>query len=230
LYSLIFGRLRISPEDETTFYSNAEGYWKDIPPTVDGMLGGYGSISSIDISGSKAFLLKLIGEGEGKTGTSCALDCGAGIGRISKRLLLPLFNTVDLVDVTQEFLDKAKTYLGNEGKRVGNFFCTGLQEFVPENGRYDVIWIQWVIGHLTDNHLVDFLERCRKALRPKGLIVIKDNVAYEGVVPDEVDSSICRDLEILQSLVSQAGLRIIHQEQQINFPKEIYHVHMLALR
>ncbi|XP_029693415.1 N-terminal Xaa-Pro-Lys N-methyltransferase 1 [Takifugu rubripes] len=217
-------------EDETTFYSNAEGYWKDIPPTVDGMLGGYGSISSIDISGSKAFLLKLIGEGEGKTGTSCALDCGAGIGRISKRLLLPLFNTVDLVDVTQEFLDKAKTYLGNEGKRVGNFFCTGLQEFVPENGRYDVIWIQWVIGHLTDNHLVDFLERCRKALRPKGLIVIKDNVAYEGVVPDEVDSSICRDLEILQSLVSQAGLRIIHQEQQINFPKEIYHVHMLALR
>lgn len=85
-------------------------------------------------------------EGEGKTGTSCALDCGAGIGRISKRLLLPLFNTVDLVDVTQEFLDKAKTYLGNDGKRVGNFFCTGLQDFVPENGRYDVIWIQWVIG------------------------------------------------------------------------------------
>lgn len=85
-------------------------------------------------------------EGEEKTGTSCALDCGAGIGRITKRLLLPLFNTVDLVDVTQEFLDKAKTYLGNEGKRVGNFFCTGLQDFVPESGRYDVIWIQWVIG------------------------------------------------------------------------------------
>lgn len=85
-------------------------------------------------------------EGEGKTGTRCALDCGAGIGRITKRLLLPLFNTVDLVDVTQEFLDKAKTYLGSEGKRVGNFFCSGLQDFVPESGRYDVIWIQWVIG------------------------------------------------------------------------------------
>lgn len=89
------------------------------------------------------FLLK---EGEGKTGTSCALDCGAGIGRITKRLLLPLFNTVDLVDVTQEFLDKAKTYLGEESKRVGNYICTGLQEFTPECGRYDVIWIQWVIG------------------------------------------------------------------------------------
>lgn len=48
-------------EDETTFYSNAEGYWKDVPPTVDGMLGGYGSISSIDLSGSKAFLQRFLG-------------------------------------------------------------------------------------------------------------------------------------------------------------------------
>lgn len=88
----------------------------------------------------------LLQEGEGKTGKTCALDCGAGIGRITKRLLLPLFNTVDMVDVTQEFLDKAKTYLGEESKRIGNYICKGLQDFVPESGRYDVIWIQWVIG------------------------------------------------------------------------------------
>ncbi|XP_031143174.1 N-terminal Xaa-Pro-Lys N-methyltransferase 1 [Sander lucioperca] len=217
-------------EVETRFYSKAEDYWREVPPTVDGMLGGYGSISSIDINGSKAFLQKFLGEGEGKTSAGCALDCGAGIGRITKRLLLPLFKTVDLVDVTQEFLDKAKTYLGEEGNRVGRYLCSGLQDFVPESGRYDVIWIQWVIGHLTDDHLVDFLQRCQKALRPNGLVVIKDNVAYEGVVPDEVDSSVCRDLEIVHSLVGRAGLRIVHEEQQTNFPKEIYQVHTLALR
>ncbi|XP_022064151.2 N-terminal Xaa-Pro-Lys N-methyltransferase 1 [Acanthochromis polyacanthus] len=217
-------------EDEASFYSNAEDYWREVPPTVDGMLGGYGSISSIDINGSKAFLQKFLGEGEGKTSPGCALDCGAGIGRISKRLLLPLFKTVDLVDVTQEFLDKAKPYLGEEAKRVGNYFCCGLQDFKPEAGRYDVIWIQWVIGHLTDEHLVSFLRRCQKALRPNGLIVIKDNVSYEGVVPDEVDSSVCRDLAIVRRLVDSAGLRIVHEEQQMNFPKEIYQVHILALR
>ncbi|KAM9840893.1 N-terminal Xaa-Pro-Lys N-methyltransferase 1 [Aulostomus maculatus] len=217
-------------ENEASFYSNAEDYWREVPATVDGMLGGYGSISSIDISGSKAFLQKFLGEGEGKTRAGCALDCGAGIGRITKRLLLPLFSTVDLVDVTQEFLDKAKTYLGEDGKRVGHYFCCGLQEFIPESERYDVIWIQWVIGHLTDDHLVEFLQRCHKALRPNGLIVIKDNVSYEGVVLDEVDSSVCRDLEIVHRLVSRAGLRIVHEEQQINFPKEIYQVHTLALR
>ncbi|XP_013884671.1 N-terminal Xaa-Pro-Lys N-methyltransferase 1 [Austrofundulus limnaeus] len=217
-------------EDEASFYSNAEDYWREVPPTVDGMLGGYGSISSIDISGSRAFLKKFLGDGEGKTGTSCALDCGAGIGRITKRLLLPLFQTVDLVDVTQEFLDKAKSYLGSEGARVGNYICCGLQDFVPEAGRYDLIWIQWVIGHLTDDHLVDFLRRCGSALRPGGLVVIKDNVSYEGVVPDQVDSSVCRDLGIVRSLVGRAGLRIVHEEQQMNLPKEIYQVHTLALR
>lgn len=100
-------------------------------------------------------------EGEGKTGRGCALDCGAGIGRITKRLLLPLFNTVDLVDVTQEFLDKAKAYLGEESKRVGNYFCSGLQDFVPESGRYDVIWIQWVIGEfLRDESHGSLVDKC----------------------------------------------------------------------
>ncbi|XP_076867750.1 N-terminal Xaa-Pro-Lys N-methyltransferase 1 [Brachyhypopomus gauderio] len=217
-------------EDEQAFYSKAEQYWKDIPPTVDGMLGGYGSISSIDINGSKKFLQKFLGEATGKTRPGCALDCGAGIGRITKRLLLPLFRTVDLVDVTQEFLDKARTYLGEEGKRVENYICCGLQDFQPQAGRYDVIWIQWVIGHLTDDHLVEFLRRCRGALRPDGLIVVKDNVAYEGVVPDDVDSSVCRDLCLLHNLVARAGLAIVHEEQQQNFPEEIYQVHTLALR
>lgn len=85
-------------------------------------------------------------------------------------------------------------------------------------------------GHLTDDHLVEFFRRCRSALRPDGLIVVKDNVAYEGVVPDEVDSSVCRDLPLLRSIVARAGLRIICEEQQQNFPEEIYQVHILALR
>ena len=38
-------------------------------------------------------------------------DCGAGIGRVSRGLLLPLFSQVDLVEQNQSFLDQAKTYL-----------------------------------------------------------------------------------------------------------------------
>lgn len=217
-------------EDELEFYSKAEKYWKDIPATVDGMLGGYGHISSIDINSSRKFLFRFIRDSPAKTGTARALDCGAGIGRITKRLLLPLFKTVDMVDVTEDFLNKAKTYLGEEGRRVRNYFCCGLQDFSPEPGAYDVIWIQWVIGHLTDDDLSSFLKRCRLGLQPNGLIVIKDNMAQEGVIMDDVDSSVCRDLDVVCKIIRRAGLSLLAQEKQDNFPDEIYHVYTLAMR
>lgn len=47
-------------EDEKQFYSKAKTYWKEVPPTVDGMLGGYGHISSIDINSSRKFLQRFL--------------------------------------------------------------------------------------------------------------------------------------------------------------------------
>ncbi|NXS13849.1 NTM1A methyltransferase, partial [Neodrepanis coruscans] len=172
----------------------------------------------------------LFQDGPNRTGTTRALDCGAGIGRITKRLLLPLFKTVDMVDVTEDFLTKAKSYLGEEGRRVRNYFCCGLQDFSPEPNSYDVIWIQWVIGHLTDNHLSDFLKRCRAGLRPNGIVVIKDNMAQEGVIMDDVDSSVCRDLDVVRKIIRRAGLHLLAEERQENFPDEIYHVYTFAMR
>ncbi|XP_035754114.1 N-terminal Xaa-Pro-Lys N-methyltransferase 1 isoform X1 [Egretta garzetta] len=172
----------------------------------------------------------LFQDGPNRTGTTRALDCGAGIGRITKRLLLPLFKTVDMVDVTEDFLTKAKSYLGEEGRRVRNYFCCGLQDFSPEPNSYDVIWIQWVIGHLTDNHLSDFLRRCRAGLRPNGIVVIKDNMAQEGVIMDDVDSSVCRDLDVVRKIIRRAGLHLLAEERQENFPDEIYHVYTFAMR
>lgn len=66
---LDFDRMGDIVEDQASFYSNAEDYWKEVAPTVDGMLGGYGSISSIDINGSKAFLKKFLG-----VRRSCSLE------------------------------------------------------------------------------------------------------------------------------------------------------------
>ena len=39
-----------------SFYNDAKEYWKGIPATVDGMLGGFGGISGTDINGSLQFL------------------------------------------------------------------------------------------------------------------------------------------------------------------------------
>lgn len=46
--------------DRDKFYSDAEKYWSGIPSTVNGMLGGYGHISSTDIAGSTRFLKEFL--------------------------------------------------------------------------------------------------------------------------------------------------------------------------
>lgn len=85
-------------------------------------------------------------------------------------------------------------------------------------------------GHLTDNHLSDFLKRCRTGLRPNGIVVIKDNMAQEGVIMDDVDSSVCRDLDVVRKIIRRAGLHLLAEERQENFPDEIYHVYTFAMR
>jgi protein N-terminal methyltransferase len=81
---------------------------------------------------------------------------------------------VDLVEPVHHFLDKAQADLGSNGTARGsansnnpkthravNFYCTPLQDFTPEAGRYDVIWVQWCIGHLTDHDFIAFFKRAQ---------------------------------------------------------------------
>ena len=60
-------------------YSKAAEYWNDIPPTIDGMLGGFAKISGTDIDGSSKFLKGLFRLDDAPGNARC-LDCGAGIG------------------------------------------------------------------------------------------------------------------------------------------------------
>lgn len=64
-------------EDEKQFYSKAKTYWKEVPPTVDGMLGGYGHISAIDISSSRKFLQRFLRVGRSGV-RSRRRGCGTG--------------------------------------------------------------------------------------------------------------------------------------------------------
>jgi len=218
-------------DDSRQLYDNAEKYWASVPSTVDGMLGGYSHISSTDIGGSKKFLLPFIKGKDALTKTSRALDCGAGIGRVTKLLLTSFFDKVDMVEVNQAFLDQTPAYLGDRLDRLGSRFCSGLQNFIPEEGRYDVIWSQWVLGHLSDDDLVQFLRRCQAGLATDGVVIIKENVTSSSELDfDEQDSSYTRPRDVLVCLIEKSGLKIIQETKQTNFPAEIYPVYMLALR
>ncbi|KAM9706151.1 N-terminal Xaa-Pro-Lys N-methyltransferase 2 [Dama dama] len=213
---------------EMQFYARAKLFYQEVPATEEGMMGNFIELSNPDIQASQKFLRKFVG-GPGRAGTDCALDCGSGIGRVSKHVLLPVFNTVELVDMMESFLLEAQKYLQVKADKVESYHCYGLQEFTPPLGRYDVIWIQWVTGYLTDKDLLAFLSRCRDGLKENGIIILKDNVAREGCIFDLSDSSVTRDMDILQTLIRKSGLVVLGQQKQDGFPEQCVPVWMFAL-
>ncbi|XP_045471270.1 N-terminal Xaa-Pro-Lys N-methyltransferase 1-B-like [Harmonia axyridis] len=213
------------------FYRNAQEYWAEIPATVDGMLGGFSSISQKDINASK-LLLKQLFRSNNPPGNDYALDCGAGIGRVTKHLLIDSFNKVDLVEQNGNFLNKAKAYIGSQAdEKIGNLYSTGLQSFEPDERKYDVIWMQWVLGHLTDPDLMICLSKCKKALRPNGVIVVKENITSSGSEEwDKNDSSFTRPMHLLKQIFKFSGLHCCKQLKQQDFPKSLYPVYMFVLK
>uniref|UniRef100_A0A8C1K357 Methyltransferase like 11B n=1 Tax=Cyprinus carpio TaxID=7962 RepID=A0A8C1K357_CYPCA len=213
---------------EKQFYYRSQNFYKDVPASEEGMMGDFVEISEIDLEGSRQFLKKF---GPGKAGTKRALDCGCGIGRVSKGVLFPVFESMEMLDMMEEFILHAhEVYLGDYADRVEAYYLYNLQEFTPPTKRYDVIWLQWVACHLTDKDLMEFLMRAKQSLRPNGVIFIKDNMARQGCKLDPIDSSIIRHLDIMKNIIQTAGLTILDVEKQEGFTEAIVPVWMIAMR
>ncbi|CAL1402710.1 unnamed protein product [Linum trigynum] len=221
------------------WYRDGVSYWEGVEASVNGVLGGYGHVNDADVKDSGVFIRSLFSElfvDGGRNRPLVALDCGSGVGRITKNLLLKYFNEVDLLEPVKHFLDAARESLsdanvaaGSDTHKASNFFCVPLQEFTPETGRYDVIWVQWCIGHLTDNDFVSFFNRAKAGLKPGGFFVMKENIAKSGFVLDKDDRSITRSDLYFRDLFRQCGLHLYKTKDQRGFPKELFAVKMYAL-
>lgn len=225
------------------FYSKATDYWSTISPTVDGMLGGLSKVSPADVSFSKEFLSSFIFNGTKPLPTRFALDVGAGIGRVTKNLLVHYFSAVDLLEANPKFLEAAPAYLGPEVMRkIRNMYTCGLQDFFPERlhsaegcgqeAYYDCIWCQWVLSHLRDADLVSALKRLKSVLNGDGtgMIFVKENLAKQVDEFDDADSSVTRTRESFLKVFSLAGLSIVKEAKQTRFPQDLYEVRIFVLR
>ncbi|GAB4829453.1 hypothetical protein Ancab_019125 [Ancistrocladus abbreviatus] len=220
------------------WYQNGIGYWQGVEASVDGVLGGYGHVTDADIKGSEAFLNSLLDEllvDRGQNQHLVALDCGSGIGRVTKNLLIRYFNEVDLLEPVSHFMEAARENLApeslavDENHKATNFYCVPLQEFTPDSGRYNVIWIQWCVGHLTDDDLISFFKRAKAGLKPGGFFILKENIARNGFVLDKEDRSVTRSDLYFQELFRQCGLHLYRSKDQRGFPEELFAVKMYAL-
>ena len=232
-----------------------------MPPTVNGMLGGFPQISRIDLRGSANFLAKvrrLLGVSSSAQRLKRAVDCGAGIGRVTNGFLSHVCEVVDAVEPVQKFAAKLRESQSNRAEagagkgKLGRVYLVGLEnwdpqsssqeeeeeEVVEEEGEdkvYDLIWNQWCVGHLTDRQLVEYLRRCKQFLSPSGIIVIKENVSTHSNdqdIYDELDSSVTRTDAKFRSIFKDADLNLIKSEEQLGFPKSLglFPVRFYALR
>jgi protein N-terminal methyltransferase len=151
------------------------------------------------------------------------LVAGAGVGRVTGAVLLHLVTDVVLLEpvhaLIHEAVQASPQWKGIETQEKSvTFVKTPLQSFNPSLklteedifarvGRsvelegpatYDVVWCQWCLGHLSDKDLIRFLKQARSALRPGGVIIIKENCCEEPKpgepvsIYDPDDSSLTR--------------------------------------
>ncbi|CAM6083097.1 unnamed protein product [Calypogeia fissa] len=217
------------------WYQKGVNYWSGVEASVDGVLGGYGNVSGQDIVDSNKFLLSCFKTliPDHRDQKLVALDCGAGVGRVTKYLLVYHFDEIDLVEPVEQLLNSARDNLhfdfDGSGLKNINYYHNSLQDFTPPAERYDVVWIQWCIGHLTDEDAVAFLYRAKDGLKPGGFIVLKENIAKSGFVLDKVDSSVTRSDEYFRDIFRQAELHVYKHRLQTAFPRELFMVHMYCL-
>lgn len=289
-------------------------YWEGVEASVDGVLGGFGHVSRVESLGSRSFLLSILPHlsfcapassnvssfqwkkdrvtergGKGKARTR-ALDCGAGVGRVTEHSLIPIFDEVHMVEPVAKFLQEAKKQSTSwpplktppssspfQARKAVHFHCSTLQDIDPskpystaqpvdgnsiaptvsvddesastesaapteekdgvagsqvEPFTYDLVWAQWCLQHLSDKDLIAFLKRSKAALKPGGIIGVKENVCTEEadgterVWYDDEDHSITRSTKAYERVFKEAGLEIVKCEIQFGMPAELFVVKM----
>eukprot|EP01083_Nonionella_stella_P003559 10241_1 len=209
--------------DERDWYMTLQKYWKSKKANIDDMLGGMKQqIHKIDIQTSikivKTYWTK------NKSESARALDCGAGIGRVTEFVLGAVFDTVDLVEINPIFCKFCVKRLGNK-PYFGKMITKSLHQFVPRVNYYDCIWCQWTLEHLTDDDLITFLKRCKKALNASSnsYCVFKENVCRNNLFYVNIEaSSIIRHQTVLINMFQSASLNVVQIMDQQGFPKDLW--------
>ena len=211
-------------DPEKGWYGKAISYWKAVPATVDGVLGGLESVHPDDIAESRKFLGTVMSDSRTR-----ALDCGAGIGRLTETLILPLgFATVDLIEPIEHMIAAAKERL--DPARIGKCMQVSMQQ-AELTDTYDLVVIQWVGIYLTDDDLAAFIASCKAKLNPGGVIFFKENCSSDSeFMVDKDDSSLTRSNEHYRAIFAAAGTEVAKSAFQKKWRKDLFPVIMYALK
>jgi protein N-terminal methyltransferase len=217
--------------DSNIDHASSIEYWNSTPATANAMLGDLGNFpwySRIDLRGSANFLGKVrrllptIPTTTAGKQFGLGVDCGAGVGRVTEGFLRNVCDVVDAVEPVENFASVLRQGPLKKDGVVGDIYVTGLENWNPTK-KYDLIWCQWCVGHITDAQFTEYLVRCRAALTETGIMVVKENMSSDPNgedMYDDLDSSVTRSDRKYRDIFQKAGMALILSEIQSGFPKK----------
>ena len=172
----------VQAQNAGRYYAANDAWWDDSgyggSTDEEAMIGDGGSDE--DLEHSRSFL-DALRAARPSWQLRNALDCGAGVGRVTKHVLLRRCEHVCLVEPNGHWLTQSRRYLGKKRALRCNFVRERIEDHAPscawEPSRgYDLIWVQWTFQYLIDAHVVRALRRLRDGLcSTNGMIIVKEN-------------------------------------------------------
>lgn len=86
-----------------------------------------------------------------------------------------------------------------------------------------------MLTYLNDEDAIAFLLKAKNNLNEGGVIVVKENASEKGFFVDKLDCSVIRSNMLWKKLFTEAGLRVVKEEQQMDWPKDMFDIRMYAL-
>lgn len=205
------------------YYAANHEWWED---------GGYGGAnddeamigdggSDADIEHSLSFLRTVFARCP-RVRRARAMDGGAGVGRVTKNVLLKAFESVHLLEGSDALSKHSRRYLGNKRAQRCTFAHAKMQDFAPMPGAFALVWLQWSLQYLIDEDVVAFLRACAASLERHGVLVVKENrpswngkasrFEFDTPLGPNARFDITRPDAHHAWLFAQAGLAVAHSE------------------
>lgn len=186
--------MELQDSQRDAFYESNAAWWQ---------VGGYGGATddeemigdesgSADAEQGLAFLDRVVEENFQQNAASSAasplmqhklaVDVGAGLGRITKGILLKRYDEILLVEGSAAYCKRCKLKLGKKKATRCVFTQCYLQDMTAQTlgtRPVDLIWVQWTLQYLTDVDFVECLKTLALGLRPIiGVLIVKENRPY----------------------------------------------------
>jgi hypothetical protein len=180
-------------KNRTAWYAANNAFWQDSgcggKNDNEAMIGDDGA--EADGNEGLAFLDRWIVLAKGRNNKrrskivmKRAIDAGAGVGRVTKSILLKRYDTVRLVEADAHWSSRSKVYLGRKRCQDCTFVNARLEELIPKTVMEwgepaDLVWLQWTLQYLTDVDVVIALKALASSLVDHtGVMIVKENRPY----------------------------------------------------